>query len=151
VLPPVWNKQFSLDLFPDWRCSPYEEGEFQQARSDAAIIHFCTQTKPWHRFCDHRREDVLAYQAALRRTTFDAGLAPRPSLLRRTFEFLAAPHRCLLDTIAAAFRAKRRKHALKAMLPDMLKLAVLHPWTLVTVPLSVVRERVGMRLSRASR
>jgi lipopolysaccharide biosynthesis glycosyltransferase len=92
LLPPVWNKQFSLDLFSDWQCSPYEEVEFQEARSRPAIIHFCTQTKPWHRFCDHPREDVLAYQAALRRTAFGAGLAPRPSLLRRSVEFLAAPH-----------------------------------------------------------
>ena len=146
ALPPAWNKQFSLDLFPDWRCSPYEEREFQEARSQPAIIHFCTQTKPWHPFCDHPRQEVLAYRAALRGAGLGGGLGARPSLLQRIIEFFAAPHRRLLDTIAAAVRAKRRKHALRAMLPDMLKLAILYPWTLVTVPLSVVRERVAMRL-----
>jgi lipopolysaccharide biosynthesis glycosyltransferase len=146
LLPPVWNKQFFLDLFPDWRCSPYEEAEFQEARSQPAIIHFCTKTKPWHAFCDHPREEVLAYRAALRATALGGRLGATPSLLQRIVEFFSAPHRRLLDTIAAAVRARRRKHALRAMLPNMLKLAILHPWTLVTVPLSVVRERVAMRL-----
>src|SRR5271170_6411712 len=44
-LTPVWNKQFFLDVFPDWRCGPYEEKEFLEARSDPAIIHFCSRTK----------------------------------------------------------------------------------------------------------
>jgi lipopolysaccharide biosynthesis glycosyltransferase len=145
-LPPVWNKQFFLDLVPDWQCSPYEEEEFHEARRHPAIIHFCTQTKPWHFFCDHPRQDVLAYRTALRRTAFGGDMGASPSLFRRTVEFLAAPHRRLLDTTAAAFRAKRRKHALQAMLPNILKLAILHPWTLVTVPFSVVRERVAIWL-----
>jgi lipopolysaccharide biosynthesis glycosyltransferase len=151
LLPPFWNKQFSLGLFPDWQCSPYEEVEFQEARSHPAIIHFCTRTKPWHCFSDHPREVVLAYQAALRQAPFGARLPPRSSPLQRIAEFFAAPHRSLLDTIAAALRARRRKHAIQAMLPDMLKLAVLHPWTLVTVPVSVVRERAAMRLGKVSR
>jgi hypothetical protein len=146
LLPPVWNKQFSLDLFPDWRCSAYEQEDFQEARSNPAVVHFCTGTKPWHPFCDHRREDVLAYRAVLREAGFDNGLGSRPSLLGRVAEWLAAPHRRLLDTAAAAFRARRRGHAFRAMLPDMLKLAVLHPWTVVTVPLSVVRERAAIWL-----
>ena len=53
-LTPVWNKQFFLDVFPDWRCGPYEEKEFLEARGDTAIIHFSSRTKPWHTFCDHR-------------------------------------------------------------------------------------------------
>jgi lipopolysaccharide biosynthesis glycosyltransferase len=145
-LSPVWNKQFALDLFPDWRCSPYEENEFQEARSHPAIIHFCTRTKPWHAFCDHPRQDVMAYRATLRGTAFAGVLEGTPSPLRRTFEFLAEPHRRLLDTTAIALRARRRKHALQAMLPNMLKLAMLYPWTLVSVPLSVIRDRVALRL-----
>ena len=150
ALPPVWNKQFSLDLFPDWRCSPYEEREFEEARRRPAIIHFCTHTKPWHAFSDHPRNDVLAYRAALQATAFGGAPAARPSLLRRAAQVLAAPHRRLLDTTAAAFHAKRRTHALKAMLPSILKLAILHPWTLATVPLAVVRERVAIRLDQVS-
>jgi lipopolysaccharide biosynthesis glycosyltransferase len=146
-LPPIWNKQFFLELFPDWRCSPYEEKEFQEARRHPAIIHFCTRTKPWHPFCDHARRDVLAYRALWESVRGD-GLGAGPSLPRRAAELFAAPHRRLLDTLAAAMRAKRRRHALRAMLPDMLKVAVLHPWTLATVPLSVVRERVARRLAR---
>lgn len=145
-LPPTWNKQYSLDLFPDWRCSPYREDEFQEARCNPAITHFCTRTKPWHPFCDHRGQDVLAYRATLRRTGLGNGPEPAPSLLRRSVEFFAAPHRRLLDTTAAALHASQRQHALHAMLPDMFKLAMLHPWTLVTVPLSIVRERVAIRL-----
>ena len=142
-LVPVWNKQFSLDVFPDWRCSPYEEKEFLEARSHPAIIHFCSRTKPWHPFCDHSRQDVLAYRAALRRSDLGAGFEARPSLARRTGEFFAAPHRHLLDGIAAAVRAKRRKHALRMMLPGMLRIAILYPWTLATVPLSVAHERAA--------
>jgi lipopolysaccharide biosynthesis glycosyltransferase len=150
ALPPVWNKQFSLDLFPDWRCSPYNEREFEEARRRPAIIHFCTHTKPWHAFSDHPRNDVLAYRAALRATAFGGVPGVRPSLLRLALEILAAPHRRLLDTTAAAFHAKQRAHAIQAMLPAMLKLAILHPWTLATVPLAVVRERVAIRLGRLS-
>jgi len=153
-LTPAWNKQFFLDVFPDWQCSPYEEEEFLEARSDPAIIHFSSRTKPWQAFCDHPRQDVLAYRAALRRSALGAGLEARPSLARRTGEFFAAPHRHLLDGIAAAVRAKRRKHALRMMLPGMLRLAILHPWTLATVPLSVAHERaarwLAQRLSRLS-
>ena len=145
-LPPVWNKQFSLNLYPDWQCSPYNEPEFEEALKRPAIIHFCTQTKPWHPFCDHPLEDVLAYRAVLGNIAFAGGGTLRPSLLRRTLERFAAPHRRLLDTLAAAVRAKRRKHALQAMLPHMLKLAALYPWTLLSVPLSVFRERIAMRL-----
>jgi lipopolysaccharide biosynthesis glycosyltransferase len=147
-LAPVWNKQFSLDVFPDWQCSPYEEKEFLEARSGPAIIHFCSRTKPWHTFCDHPRQDVLAYGAALRRSALGADLEARPSLGRRTGEFFAAPHRHLLDGIAAAIGAKRRKHALRMMLPGMLRLAILHPWTLATVPLSVAHERAARWLAQ---
>ena len=151
LLPPVWNKQFFVGLFPDWQCSPYEEAEFQEARSHPAIIHFCTRTKPWHCFSDHPREEVLAYQAVLRRTPFSTGFVSTQSAFRRVVELLAAPHRSLLDTIAAACRARRRTHAMRAMLPDAVKLALLHPWTVVTVPLAVVRERAAIRLGKVSR
>ncbi|MEO7650691.1 MAG: glycosyltransferase [Bryobacteraceae bacterium] len=113
LLEPVWNKQFFLDLFPYWQCSPYEEDEFPQALSDPAIIHFCSPTKPWHLFCDHPPKDVLTYRDAFRRTALEAGLAARPSRVRRAVEFFATPHRHLLDTASAAVRAKRRKHALR--------------------------------------
>ena len=153
-LTPVWNKQFFLNVFPDWQSSPYEEKEFLEARSGPAIVHFCSRTKPWHTFCDDARQDVLAYRAALRRSALGAGFEARPSLARRTGEFFAAPHRHLLDGIAAAVRAKRRRHALRMMLPGMLRLAILHPWTLATVPLSVAHERaarwLAQRLSRQS-
>lgn len=139
LLPPVWNKQFFLDVYPDWRCTPYGEEEFREARSGPAIVHFCSSTKPWHWFCDHPPEDVLAYRDALGRT--GAGLTGGPSLARRALEFFAAPHRRLLNAAAAAVRAKRRKYALRKMLPDIVKLAILHPWTLVTVPVSVVYDR----------
>jgi lipopolysaccharide biosynthesis glycosyltransferase len=141
ALPPVWNKQFSLDLFPDWRCSPYPEQEFHQARTNPAIVHFSSRTKPWHAFCDHRREDVLAYQEVLLRIAGSMAEEARPSPIRRAMEFFAAPQRRLLDAAAAAVGANRRAHALRCMLPDMLRLAILHPWTFVTVPLSVAQER----------
>ena len=147
-LRPVWNKQFFLDVFPDWRCSPYEEEEFQEALRDPAIIHFCSRTKPWHTFCDHPDQEVLAYRAALIRCGLGERLEVSPSLARRSAEFVAAPHRHLLDRIAAAVRAKRRKHALRRMLPGILKLAILHPWTLATVPLSVAHERAALWLAK---
>jgi len=144
LLTPVWNKQFFLDLFPDWRSSPYEEEEFQEARSDPAVIHFCSRTKPWHSICDHQRQDVLAYRAALRRSAPGADLEARPSLACRMVELFAAPHRRLLDATAAAVRARRRKHALQTMLPGILRLALQHPWTFVTVPVSVIHDRAAM-------
>jgi hypothetical protein len=147
-LRPIWNKQFFLDVFPDWRCSPYEEEEFREARSDPAIIHFCSRTKPWHTFCDHSDQDVIAYRAVLFRCGLGERLKVRSSLARRSAEFVAAPHRHLLDCIAAAFRAKRLNHALRRMLPRILKLAILHPWTLATVPLSVAHERAALWLGK---
>lgn len=147
-LPPVWNKQFFLDVFPDWRCSPYDQDEFQEARSNPAIIHFCSRTKPWHTFCDHPGKDVLAYRAALHRCGLDEYLESSPTLAQRSVEFLAAPHRHLLDRIAAAVRTKRRNHALRSMLPGIFKLAILHPWTLATVPLSVAHERASRWLAK---
>jgi hypothetical protein len=143
-LPPVWNKQFFLDVFPDWRCSPYEEEEFHEARSNPAIIHFCSRSKPWHTFCDHPDQDVLAYRAARFRCGLGERSEPRPSLAQRSADFFAAPHRRLLDRIAAAVRARRRKHALRRMLPGILRIAILHPWTLATVPLSVAYERATL-------
>lgn len=146
ALPPIWNRQFALTLFPDWRCSPYGEHEFEAALRAPAIIHFSSCTKPWHPFSDHPEPDVLAYRAALQRTPFGEAIGFRPSRWNRFVERLAAPHRRLLDRIAAVVRTKRRTHALRAMLPAMVRLAVCHPWTLVTVPLSVVGERVAMGL-----
>jgi len=148
LLTPVWNKQFFLDLFPDWRCSPYEEEEYREALSNPAIIHFCSRTKPWHSFCDHQRRDVIAYRAAQQCSVPGTGVDPGPSLVRRTAEFFAAPHRHLLDLTAATVRARRRKHALRTMLPNIFRLAIRHPWTLVTVPLSVVHELAATWWSR---
>jgi lipopolysaccharide biosynthesis glycosyltransferase len=143
-LRPLWNKQFFLDVFPDWRCSPYEEEEFEEAHSAPAIIHFCSRTKPWDTFCDHSGEDVLAYRAAQTRCGLGERVEANPSLWERSAEFVAGPHRRLLDRIAAAVRAKRRQYALHRMLPGMLRIAILHPWTLATVPLAVARERAGL-------
>ena len=133
-------------LFADRPYASFESPELrEEARRDPAIIHFCTRTKPWHPVCDHPRRDVLAYRA-LWETAAGDGACARPSLGRRAAEILAGPHRRLLDTTAAAVHAKRRTHALRTMLPEMLRLAILHPWTLVTVPLSVAGERVTRRL-----
>lgn len=144
ALPPVWNKQFAIDFFPDWRCSPYDELEFAEARRDPAILHFCSGTKPWQAVCDHSARDVDAYRAALTRTGWRGAFPDRGSAWQR----IGAPHRRLLDTLAIAVRAKRRAYAMRAMLPAMLRLALRHPWTVVTVPLSIARAWVAMRLSR---
>ncbi len=145
MLPPAWNKQFWLDLVPDWRCSPYGEIEFEDARREPAIIHFCTQTKPWQSICDHARDDVLAYRAVSRRTPFGARDVTRLSLGRRMFERVAAPHRRVRDTTAAAVRATRRGHALRVMGPAIARSALRHPWTILSVPLAVLGERVAIR------
>ena len=146
MLAPVWNKQSFINLLPDWRCSPYEEAEFLEARHNPSIIHFCSRTKPWRAFCDHPREDILAYRAVLHGT----GLLPykAPTRLQRAVEFFAAPHRRLLDLTAAAIRARRRVHALRMMLPEMLRTAALHPWALLSVPYSVIHERTAIWLNR---
>jgi lipopolysaccharide biosynthesis glycosyltransferase len=143
-LSPVWNKQFFLDLLPDWRSSPYEEPQFREARHSPAIIHFCSRTKPWHAFCDHPWKEVLAYRAVLG----NRAPIPQPSASQRVVEFFAAPHRRLLDLMAATFRARRRGHALRMMLPHMVRTAVLHPWTLLTVLYSVAHERAVLWLER---
>ena len=143
-LEPAWNKQFSLDLFPDWRCSPYPERDFHEARANPAIIHFCSRAKPWHSFCDHRSEDVFAYRNVLLRVAPGTHADAKPSLARKTVEWFAAPHRRVLDMTAAACRARRRKHALRAMFPEVARLVICHPWTGVTVPLSAVRARTAL-------
>ena len=97
-LPPIWNKQFAIDLFADWRCSPYEEEEFLQARRGPAVIHYCTQTKPWHTFCDHPLQAVLDFRDHLRQTSLGDGIPDDASLLRRLLEYIEGPHRQLLDT-----------------------------------------------------
>lgn len=141
ALPPVWNKQYWIDLVPDAACSPYEEQEFEAARRFPAIIHFCSRTKPWHPFCDHPPTAVLAYRNLLRRTPFGAA-AMKPASFRQTFvERFAAPHRRLLDRLAAATHARSRGHALRVMLPAMLRLALRCPWTAVTVPLAIFGEQ----------
>ncbi|HSM69315.1 MAG TPA: glycosyltransferase family 8 protein [Xanthomonadales bacterium] len=144
---PMWNRQFFLDLFPDWRCSPYAEADFERARHAPAVIHFCSSTKPWAPFCDHRPEDVQAYREVQQRSPLAAFLldgngrrsAPLAGGIRG---FFAAPHRRIRDELAAAHRARHRKHALKAMLPGIAGRVLLHPWTLLSVPLSVVSARV---------
>lgn len=136
VLPPVWNRQFALCLYPDWRCTPHREEEFRRARTEPAIVHFCSRTKPWHRFCDHSDEDVRRFRSWLRRVPLEVGPSDPPTLLERTIERLSAPHRRLLDTIAAALRSRQRGHAVAVMLPGILGQAATHPWTLVSVPVS---------------
>lgn len=150
ALPPVWNRQFALGLYPDWRCSPHSEEEFRQARSEPAIVHFCSRTKPWHRFCDHPDEDVRDFRSWLRRVPFDLGPSDPPTLYERTLEVFAAPHRRVLDTLAAAVRSRRRRHAMAMMLPGILRQAAEHPWTLISVPLAVLRDRAKRRRSTAS-
>lgn len=89
VLPPVWNKQSTLDLFPDWQSSPYEEQEFRQARNNPAIIHFTTATKPWQRTCDHSERYIEDYTKAI----LGAGWTewqPKPlSAVQRAMEFFS--------------------------------------------------------------
>ena len=145
ALPPVWNKQFALDLFPDWRCTPYSEQEFHQARNEPAIIHFCSRTKPWHAFCDHADEEVRAFRAVLNRTGAAELRQPDLSPAGRVLEWFAAPHRKLLDTMGAVYRARRKMHVFKKLLPRMIALALLRPWTLVSVPIDVARQRRAIR------
>ncbi len=146
-LPPVWNKQFALGLLPDWRCSPYDEQEFGAALRDPAIIHFCTHTKPWHAFCDHPNDDVAAFRALLRRAGFGDRHEEPPSWRRRTTEWFAAPHRRLLDTVAVVYRARDKQHAWETLRLRILTLAAWHPWTLISVPLAILRDRLVTRLS----
>jgi len=144
LLPPIWNKQFAIDLFADWRCSPYEEEEFLQARRGPAVIHYCTRTKPWHTFCDHPLQTVLDFQDHLRQTSLGDGMPDHASLLRRLLEYFEGPHRRLLDTMAIAVRARRKRHALKAMLPSMLRLLIRAPWLLFTVPLAILWKQAAL-------
>ena len=148
VLPPVWNRQFALCLYPDWRCTPHREEEFLRARSEPAIVHFCSRTKPWHRFCDHSDEDVRRFRSWLRRVPLEVGPADPPTLLERTIERLSAPHRRLLDTIAAALKSRQRRHAVAVMLPGILGQVAAHPWTLVSVPVSGLTSWVSRWAAR---
>lgn len=148
VLSPVWNRQSTFDLFPDWQSSPYEEEEFQQIRRNPAIIHFTTATKPWHGVCDHSKLYTEAYRTAIAQAGW-AEWKPEPlSSVQRAIEFFAKPHRRLLHLGAAVRRAKRRRHAATAMLPEILRVALLNPWTAFTVPLAVARDKVALWLVR---
>lgn len=146
ALPPRWNKQYWLDVLPDWRCSPYSAEEFEEARCRPAIVHFCSETKPWHPFNDHAPADVAAYRRVLARTPFHDARALRPTRARREFERFAAAHRRVRDATAAMVRASDRTRAVRAMLPAIARDAVVHTWTLASVPLGVARDRFVLRL-----
>jgi lipopolysaccharide biosynthesis glycosyltransferase len=146
---PVWNRQFSLDLFPDWRCSPYSEVEFEHARRAPLVIHFCSYTKPWAPFCDHRPEDVRAYREVQQRSPLAVipgarTVSQSAPLAVGIQKFFATPHRRVRDELACVYRARYRKHALRAMLPGIAARTLLHPWTLLSVPLSVALERLEL-------
>lgn len=146
ALPPRWNKQYWLDVLPDWRCSPYAAEEFEEARRRPAIVHFCSETKPWHPFNDHVPVEVEAYRRVSARTPFHDAQALRPTRARRALEPFAGAHRRVRDAIAAMMRANDRGRAIRAMLPAIARDAVVHSWTLASVPLGVFHDRFMLRL-----
>jgi len=148
MLSPVWNRQSTVDLFPDWRSSPYTEEEYRQIRQEPVIVHFTTSTKPWHTVCDHSMNYTDAYRQAIARAGWTDWLPKPLSVSIKVMEFFARPHRRLMHLGSAAWQAKRRGHAMAAMLPEILKLTILHPWTVFTVPLAVARDTIALRLSR---
>jgi lipopolysaccharide biosynthesis glycosyltransferase len=148
MLPPAWNRQSTIDLFPDWRSSPYTEDAYRQIRQEPAIVHFTTSTKPWHTVCDYSKHYTNAYRQAVARAGWTDWLPQPLSVSQKAMEFFARPHRRLMHLGSAVMQAKRRSHAMAAMLPEILKLTVLHPWTVVTVPLAVARDTITLRLSR---
>ncbi len=148
ALSPVWNRQSSVDLFPDWQSSPYEEEEFQQLRQDPAIIHFTTATKPWHRISDHSKSQTEAYRKAIVRAGWTEWHRPPLSILQKVIDFFAKPHRRLLHLGSAVRQARRRSHAAVAIFPEILGITLLSPWTVLSVPLAVAREWVALRLIR---
>lgn len=144
ALPPVWNKQYFLDLFPDWQSSPYTDLEFEEARASPRIVHFSSRTKPWYPVCDHLPEEVAEYRDLMKRLR-RPGKGPMPYMLHPTvafFDFFSRPHRRVLDMSSAVMRARQRSHAAKKMIPRILGTALLHPWTLLTIPLQLVLERI---------
>jgi lipopolysaccharide biosynthesis glycosyltransferase len=148
LLPPVWNRQSTFDLFPDWQSSPYEEEEFRQTLQNPAIIHFTTATKPWRRICDHSKTHIEAYRKAIMRAGWTEVQPPPLSMAQKAIEFFAKPHRRLLHLVSAVRQAKRRKHAAVAMLPEISKLMLQNPWTVFTVPLAAARDMVALWLIR---
>lgn len=147
ALPPTWNRQFALQLLPDWQFSPHGEREFHEAVNEPAIVHFCTRTKPWHRFCDHPAEDVLSFRSFLTQAGFAARIPAEPTRRDHLVEWFAKPHRRARDLAAILYRAARPGRALRRLGPQMVGLAARHPWTVVSVPLSILRNRVTARWS----
>jgi lipopolysaccharide biosynthesis glycosyltransferase len=144
LLPPVWNRQSTFDLFPDWQSSPYEEEEFRQARTNPVIIHFTTATKPWRKICDHSKPYIEAYRNAIVRAGWTEWLPQPLSHAQKAIEFFARPHRRLLHLGSAIRQAKRRSHAAVTMLPEILRVALPNPWTVLTVPLAAARDKVAL-------
>ncbi len=141
-LSPVWNKQFALNLFPDWQCSPYTEEEFDQARRNPAIIHFCSATKPWRQICDHPKADTEAFRRVLSRTGWVEDPFQEPTALQEISEFFARRRRRLLYMLSTAARAKQKGHAVIAYFPGILKMVLRSPWTPFTIPLFLVKEKL---------
>jgi lipopolysaccharide biosynthesis glycosyltransferase len=148
LLPPIWNRQSTLDLFPDWQSSPYSAEEFQQALRDPIIIHFTKATKPWQAICDHSISQIDSYRKAIERACGTEWKPPSLLAIQRAIEFFARPHRRLLHLGSAVKQAKRRRHAIAALLPEIAKLMTGHPWTLLSVPLATIKNRVLLRLIR---
>jgi lipopolysaccharide biosynthesis glycosyltransferase len=148
LLPPVWNRQATIDLFPDWQSSPYEEEEFRQLRQNPAIIHFTTATKPWQRICDHPKAYIEAYEKAIVRAGWMEWQSPPLSAVQKAIEFFAQPHRRLLHLGSAVLQAKRRRHAGAAMLPQIFGVALHNPWAVFTVLLAAARDKVALWLIR---
>ncbi len=140
AISPDWNRQFSIDLLGDWRCSPYSEIDFERALTAPKIVHFCTETKPWQRVCDHPAEYTEIFRALLDEAGWSEDLDAPLSRAETLREFFASAHRAVLHRLAIVARARNRRLAALSVFPQILRLSLSRPWVLISVPVRAAME-----------
>jgi lipopolysaccharide biosynthesis glycosyltransferase len=59
-MPLSWNRMSHILDIPSWRCTCFEQGEFEEAVQNPRIAHFAGPSKPWQRGCrDDRLRDFV--------------------------------------------------------------------------------------------
>lgn len=88
-----WNQGVHAFTFPTASESPFTADAYTTLRDDPWIVHFTSQTKPWHYYCRHPFRSE--YLATIDRTAWRGWQPERPreELLRQWWKYRIAPLR----------------------------------------------------------
>ena len=72
-----WNQGAHLFEYSEVAASPFGAEQYHQLASDPWVVHFCSPSKPWHRFCLHPYR--AEYREVLSRTLWNDTPLVKPS------------------------------------------------------------------------